>query len=141
MAYVMRNAVVKLDGTDISSQVRELSIEMAYADVSTASFGSIAETHLSGLRSDKITLQAYSSFAASGLHSLIATKFAAAGTVQIQIWPNENGAGSTTGTLNPVFTANCALLTYNPLAGAVGDAAITPLELPLSSGTISIATA
>ena len=141
MAFVLRNAVVKLDGTDVSSLVRDVSIEMAYDDVDVTSMGAIAKAFIAGLREDKITLQAYSSFGASGLHTLIGSKFQAAGTVQIQIWPNENGAGSTTGTLNPVFTANCALLTYNPLSGAVGDAAMTPLELPLSSGTISIATA
>jgi len=141
MAFVLRSAVVKIDGTDISSFVRDVSVEMTYDAVDVTSMGAVAKSFAPGLRDDKITLTAYSSFAASGLHSVVGAKFAASGTVAIQIWPNENGGGSTTGTANPVISASCRQMTYNPFAGAVGDAAMTPLELPLASGTISIATA
>jgi hypothetical protein len=141
MAFVLRSAVVKIDGTDVSTLVRDVSIEMTYDSVDVTSMGAVSKSYSPGLRDDKITLNAYSSFAASGLHSIVGSKFASSGTVSVQIWANENGAGSTTGTANPVFTASCRLMTYNPLAGAVGDAAMTPLELPLASGTISIATA
>jgi hypothetical protein len=139
MAFVLRNAVVKLDSTDVSALVRDVAVDMKADDIDTTSMGAVGHQRLAGLRDDTISLTAYSSFAAAGLHSVVYAKFAAAGTLAVSIWPNENGGGSTTGTANPNITASCPLLTYSPLSGAVGAAAMTPLNLPVS-GTISIAT-
>lgn len=140
MAFVLRNAVVKFDGTDVSNLISETTVEMVADDVDVTAMGALGKQRLAGIRDDKFTFTAFSSFAASGLHSIVYAKFAAAGTLAVVVYPNENGAGSTVGTNNPSFTGGCPLLTYTPIGGKVGDAATTPLELPVS-GTISVATA
>jgi len=135
VAFVLRNAVVKLDGTDVSNLIREVTVAMTAADVNTTSMGAGGNQHLAGIRDDSFSLTAYSDFTASGLHSIVNTKFVAAGTLQVEVYPNT----STASTTNPHFIGYAPLLSYTPIGGAVGDAAMTPLTLPVS-GTITVAT-
>ena len=135
MAYVLRNAVVQLDGTDISTSIQSVAVDMSAADVNVTAMGAGGQQHLAGIRDDKFTFTAFSAFGASTLHSIVNAKFVAAGTLEVVVYPS----GNTVGTLNPKFTGYCPLLTYNPVSGAVGDAAMTPLEMPVN-GTITVAT-
>lgn len=135
MAFILRNAYVTLDGTDVSSLVESVEVAMVYADVPVTAMGAFGEQHLPGLRNDKFTLNAFSSFGASSLDAAVQTKFAAGGTIAVIVM----AAGSTVGTLNPRYTGFAPLLTYTPVGGKVGDAAMTPLELPCN-GTIGVAT-
>ena len=135
MAYVFRNAVVQLDGTDISTSIQSVAVDMAAADVNVTAMGAGGQQHLAGIRDDKFTFTAFSSFGASTLHSVVNAKFVAAGTLEVVVYPS----GNTVGTANPKFTGYCPLLTYNPVSGAVGEAAMTPLEMPVN-GTITAAT-
>lgn len=135
MAFVIRNAVVKLDGTDVSSYVSSVSVDMAAADIDSTAMGAGGRQHMAGIRDDKFTLTAFSDFGASGLHSIVNAKFVAAGTLSVVVYPS----GSTVSSSNPSFTGYCPLLTYSPVSGNVGDAATTTLDLPVS-GTITVAT-
>jgi hypothetical protein len=135
MAYVLRNAVVQLDGTDISTSISQVEVAMTAADVNVTAMGAGGQQHLAGIRDDSFTFTAFSAFGASTLHSVVNAKFVAAGTLEVIVFPS----GSTAGTLNPKFIGYCPLLTYTPVGGAVGDAATTPLTLPVN-GTITVAT-
>lgn len=132
MAFVLRNAKVAFDGVDFSTAVREVTVECSAADVDVTAMGAGGQQHLAGIRDDKFTFTCYSDFASSGLHATLSAKFAAAGTVAVQVIP----VGSTISATNPMFAGYAPLLTYNPVSGAVGDAAMTPLEMPVN-GTIS----
>ena len=136
MAYVLRNCIVQLDGTDISTSIESVGVEMSAAEVTTTAMGAGGEQRMAGIRDDKFTFNAYSAFGASTLHSIVNAKFVAAGTLEVIVFPS----GSTAGTANPKFIGYCPLLSYNPVSGKVGDAAMTPLNLPVS-GTITVATA
>ena len=136
MAYVIRNGVVAIDGTNISGLIREVSVELSADDVDVTAMGAGGHGHLAGIRDDKFTFTAYSDFTSSGLHSVLSTKFVSAGTYEVKVTPS----GSTIGTANPMFIGYCPALSYNPISGAVGDAAMTPVEMP-ANGTITIATA
>ena len=133
---VLRNCIVGVDGNNISALVKEVSVEMSADDVDVTAMGSGGKGHLAGIRDDKFTFSAYSDFTASGLHQVFATKFVSAGTYEVKV----TASGSTIGTANPLFIGYCPALSYNPVSGAVGDAAMTPLEMP-ANGTITIATA
>lgn len=133
--YVLRNARVGIDGTDLTAWVRDVSVELSAADVDITAMGAGGRGHAAGIRDDRFTFTFYSDFAASAVHQTINSKFVAAGTVEIKVLPS----GSTVGTANPMFIGYCPLLTYNPVSGAVGDAAMTPLQLP-ANGTITAAT-
>lgn len=136
MAFVLRNAVVAIDGNNVSTSVQEVEVAMEAADVSTTAMGAGGEQHLAGIRNDKFTIKALSTFGASNINGIIGAKFIAAGTVEVKVTAN----GSTVGTSNPLYIGYCPPLTYSPIAGAVGDAASFTIELPVS-GTITEATA
>lgn len=135
-AFVLRNVIVGVDGVDLSNHVREVTVAMTAADVSTTAMGAGGEGHLAGIRADSFTFSMYSDFSASQVHATINPKFVAAGTVEVKV----TASGSTVGTTNPLFIGYCPVLSYTPVGGAVGDAAMTPLNLPVS-GTITVATA
>jgi len=135
MAFVIRNGKVGIDGTDITSLIREVSVELTADDVDVTALGAGGHGHLAGIRDDKFTFTAYSDFTASGLHSVLSSKFVSAGTYEVKVTPS----GSTIGTSNPMFIGYCPALSYNPISGAVGDAAMTPVEMP-ANGTITIST-
>ena len=133
MAFVLRNCAVAIDGVLLSSSMREVSVEMTAADVSTTAMGAGGEGHLAGIRDDSFTFNAYSDITAAGqLSATVEAKFIAAGTVEGKVAPS----GSTIGTANPMYIGYCPVLTWTPIGGAVGDAAMTPLTLPVS-GTIT----
>lgn len=136
MPYVIRNGVVAIDGVNISSLIREVSVEMSADDVDVTAMGAGGHGHLAGIRQDAFTFTAYSDFTAStGLHAVLSGKFTSAGTYEVKVTPS----GSTIGTTNPLFIGYCPALSYNPVSGAVGDAATTPVNMP-ANGTITIAT-
>ncbi len=133
MAYVIRNGIVAVDGTNISSLIREVSVELSADDVDVTAMGSGGKGHLAGIRDDRFTFTAYSDFSASGLHSILSAKFVSAGTFEVKVTPS----GSTISATNPLFIGYCPALSYNPVSGAVGDAAMTPVTMP-ANGTITI---
>jgi hypothetical protein len=132
--FVLRNCVVGIDGVDLSDHIREVGVEMSAADVSVTAMGSGGQQHLAGIRDDNFTFSAYSDFAAGKIHATINPKFVSAGTFEVKV----AASGSTIGTANPLFIGYCPALTYNPVSGGVGDAAMTPLSFPVN-GTITVA--
>ena len=133
--FVLRNAVVTVDGVDLSTNISEVNVEMSAAEVKTTAMGAGGEQRIAGIRDDKFTFTAFSNFDSGAVHATINPKFVAAGTVEVIVY----ASGNTVGTSNPKFIGSCPVLTYNPVSGAVGDAAMTPLELPVN-GTITVAT-
>lgn len=133
MAFVLRNCIIGFDGTDISNLIKEVHVDMAADDVDTTAMGAGGKGHLAGIRDDKFTFVAYSNFAASSLHSIVNGKFVAAGTIEVKV----TASGSTLSATNPLFIGYCPILSYTPVGGAVGDAAMTTLDMPVS-GTITV---
>lgn len=133
MAFVLKNVIVGFDGVDVSNLIKEVHVDMAAADVDVTAMGAGGQQHLAGIRDDKFTFTAYSNFASSSLHSIINGKFVAAGTIEVKV----TASGSTLSATNPLFIGYCPPLTYTPIGGAVGDAAITTLNMPVS-GTITV---
>ncbi len=139
MAFVLRNCAVAIDGVLLSSSMREVAVDMSAADVSTTAMGAGGEGHLAGIRDDSFTFTAYSDVTSGGtstLRAIVGAKFIAAGTVEVKVSPVSGAIG----TANPMYIGYCPILTWNPVSGAVGDAAMTPLNLPVN-GTITELTA
>lgn len=133
--FVLRNVTITIDGVDLSDHVQSVGVAMSAADVNVTAMGAGGQQHAAGIRDDSMTLTMFSDFASSKVHATINPKFAAAGTVQVVVFPNTSTVSAT----NPSFTAFCPVLTYNPVSGAVGEAAMTPITLPVN-GTITVAT-
>lgn len=123
MAIVLNNAVCSINGSTISSDVSEVSIEDSADEVDVSGFSaSQYRSFLPGLKDATITFQAYSTTA---IDSLIQPLYANGtdGTVKIR----ESTAST------KIYTMVGKVYTYSPLAGAVGEASTTPITIRNSS--------
>jgi len=134
--FVLKNAAVKFSGTtDISDHVREVTVEMNAPGVDFRGMGAAGRQIQQGLREDQFTIEAYSDFAAGQIDAVVWPLFSGGSLFLVEVWP----AGTVTSATNPKYSGTCILETYQPISGGVGDAAVTPLNLPVN-GLISRAT-
>ncbi len=131
--FVLKTAFVSVDGVDLTAHIREVGVTMAADDIDVTAMGSNGHQHLAGLRDDRFTFTCYSDFASGQVDATLQSKFAGGTTPYvIHVGPNNSTASAT----NPIYSGTFFLLTYSPVSGAVGDAAMTPLEF-VPVGTIT----
>lgn len=139
--FVIRNPNVKIAGVDLSTHIREVSVSMTAADVDTTASGSGGHERILGIRDDSFTLSAYSDFSAQQVDATIWPNFSGGSLFVVEVWANPGGTlNSPVSATNPKYWGTCILTEYSPIAGAIGDAAMTPLTLPVN-GVINRATA
>ncbi len=125
---VLTNAVVKINGTDYSSNVNQIEIAVTSDEVDTSSFSSSGwRTVTGGLKSGSTTLSFHNDYAAAGLDSALWPLLNTLATVVVL--PN----GTTAGTSNPSYTFTALVNNLTPISGSVGDLATQNLTWPVSS--------
>jgi hypothetical protein len=130
---VLTNANVTLGGTDVSSYVASVTLNISVNEVETTAFGTGAVTRVGGLQDNSVTLDMHQDYSAiEGLvYPLIGS------TTSLVIKPN----GTAVGTANPSYTTNSVLITeWTPVNGAVGELATASVTWPIS-GTVTKAVA
>jgi len=130
---VLTNANVVLGGTDVSSYVASVTLNISVNEVETTAFGAGAVTRVGGLQDNSVTLDMHQDFSAiEGLvYPLIGS------TTSLVVKPN----GTAVGTANPSYTTNSVLITeWTPVNGAVGELATASVTWPIS-GTVTKAVA
>ena len=132
---VLTNAVVKINGTDYSSNVNQVEIAVTADEIDTTAFSSTGwRTVTGGLKSGSVTLSFHNDFAASGLDSTLWSLLNTLATVVVL--PNGTAASSS----NPSYTFTALANNVTPVSGAVGDLAVQNLTWPIS-GEVTRATA
>lgn len=125
--YVIKDASVTVNGTDISELIRQVVVHREYADVDATGMRSDgAMEHLPGLRNDSFTLTAKSSFGAAGLDEVFEDLFENGTEFEIDVTPHSGDVSES----NPGFRGTAILLTYEPISGEVGSLATTELNIP-----------
>jgi hypothetical protein len=129
---VLTNANVTLGGTDVSSYVASVTLNISVNEVETTAFGSGATTRVGGLQDNSVTLDMHQDYSAiEGLvYPLIGS------TTSLVIKPN----GTAVGTANPSFSMTPLVTEWSPVNGAVGELASVSVTWPVS-GTVTKATA
>jgi hypothetical protein len=129
---VLTNSNVTLGGTDVSSYVASVTLNISVNEVETTAFGSGATTRVGGLQDNSVTLDMHQDFSAiEGLvYPLIGS------TTSLVIKPN----GTAVGTANPSYTMTPLVTEWTPVNGAVGELATASITWPVS-GTVTKATA
>jgi len=132
---VLTNAVVKINGTDYSTNVNQVEIAVSSDEIDTTSFSASGwRTVQGGLKSGSVTLSFHNDYAAAGLDS---TLFGLLNTLAtVVVLPNGTAASSS----NPSYTFTALCNSVNPISGAVGDLAVQNLTWPIS-GEVTRATA
>jgi hypothetical protein len=132
---VLTNAVVKINGTDYSSNVNQVEIAVTSDEVDTTSFSATGwRTVTGGLKSGSTTLSFHNDYAAAGIDSALWPLLNTLATVVVL--PN----GTTVGTANPSYTFTALVNNLTPVSGSVGDLAVQNLTWPVS-GEVTRATA
>jgi hypothetical protein len=129
---VLTNANVTLGGTDVSSYVASVTLNISVNEVETTAFGSGATTRVGGLQDNSVTLDLHQDFSAvEGLiYPLIGS------TTSLVVKPN----GTAVGTANPSYTMTPLVTEWTPVNGAVGELATASITWPVS-GTVTKAVA
>ena len=129
---VLTDSKITINGTDCSTNIAAVTINVTAAEVETTAFGQGAVTRVGGLQDNSVTLSMHNDYSAiEGLvYPLIGS------TAQIIVKPN----GTAVGTANPSYTMQALVTEWTPVNGAVGELNTADVTWPIS-GTITKATA
>lgn len=133
--FVMRNAALVADSINLSDHVRSVTVESTYGTVDVTAMGDTANQIALGFPSDQITVDFYQDYQAASVDATLQPRYAAGSTFMVQCW----AAGTTTSATNPKYSASCIMLSYQPIAGEVGAAAMTTVVFN-AQGAITRAT-
>lgn len=124
--FVIKDAFVSINGTTISDHCSSATVETTYDEVDFTTFTASNFREIGqGMGDATITLTVFQDFAASNIDSIFWPLAQSGGTFLVQVRPTSAAASST----NPKYEMFGRLFTYNPLAGAVGDAATTDIPI------------
>lgn len=131
---VLTNAYISVNSVVLSDHSNSVTINYEVDQIETTAFGDLGHKFTGGLQNNSIELAFMQDFAASNVEATIYPLVGTTTTVVIK--PN----GSTTGATNPSYTiTNAYLSAHTPVAGAVGELAMTTLTF--TGGTIAKAVA
>lgn len=132
---VITGRYVSLAGTDISSNLAGVSLEITADEVDSTSLGSGGWREIkSGLKAGSITLNFMQDYGAGSIDALLFPLIGTEATAVIRA-----GSG-TVSSSNPAYTATVVVTQYTPVSGQVGDLDTFDITLP-TTGAITRATA
>ncbi len=135
---VLRDCVITVDGTDFSSHVSSVTINLAKDEIDTTNFGGDGRERAHGLKDDSFELTFQQDFAANEVDSVLYPLWDDEEEFTVTVRPRV-GTGSPAAD-NPQYSATCILLEYTPLAGDVGDLSTTDVTFPAQRNGITRST-
>lgn len=131
---VLTNAVVKINGVDLSDHVASVELAQEVEEVETTAFGDSARTRTGGLANNSLSLDFHQDFASASVDDTL--NGLVGGTASFEILP----AGTAVGATNPRYTGTVLLTEWTPVSGAIGELATASVTWPIS-GAVTRATA
>ena len=135
--HVLLNPWVRVNNVDLSDHVSSVTVNLEADDVDVTASGQYARDRVKGLRDESFEVEFLQDFAASSVDATLWPLYNTAGTVFLVEAAND---GSTISATNPKYSGSCILTTYQPIAGAIGDANKTTVAFP-TKGSITRGTA
>lgn len=128
---VLTDSKVTFNGTDISTNVAAVTLNVTANEVTTTAFGSGGVTRVGGIQDNSVTLSIHNDY--SAIEGLVYPQIGS--TAQIVVKPN----GTAVGTANPSYTMQALITEWSPVNGAVGE--LNALDVTWAiSGTVTKAT-
>ena len=134
MKFVATDYNITINGTDFSSSLAAVTLDISAAEQETTAFGDTFVQRIAGLKDASISLDFHQDFGAS---SVDATLFPLLGSNATVVITPTSGTVSAT---NPSYTGVFLCTEYQPYASSVGDLATLSVSWPLADGTIARAT-
>ena len=119
---------ISIGGTDFSSSLAAVTLDISREQLETTSFGQSARTYIAGLEDASVTLSFHQDFAAGSVDEFIHSNLG--GTVACIIKPT---GGSVTSS-NPSYSFDALIVQSTPFSSNVGDLATQDLTFPVSGG-------
>ncbi len=121
---ILKSPQVSINAVDLSANVQEVEIEYGAEVVDITCSGAVAKEKLSGLIDWKATVKFAQNYDAG---SVDATLFPLVGgaAVAVAFRPTSAVKSAT----NPSYEGNALVASYPPIAGKVGDLAVTTVKL------------
>lgn len=124
--FVLKDAAVLINGTAVSDHCSSVTVESTFDEVDFTAFGASNYRELGqGMGDATITLSVFQDFAASSIDAIFWPLSQTGGTFSVEVRPTSAAASGT----NPKYSMTGRLFQFNPVAGAVGDAATTDIPI------------
>ena len=121
---VLSNAYISIGGVELSNKTNSVTLNYEVDSVETTSFGDTAHKFIGGLQNVSVEIALMQDFAAGTTEATIYPLVGTTTTVIVK------AVNSTTTTTNPAYTITSAYLAaHTPVAGAVGELAMTSITL------------
>lgn len=124
---------VTVAGTDLSSSLTSVELNLEADDKDTTTFGSGFRTRVGGLKQGTVRLNFLQDLAAG---SVEATVYPLLGTISTVVIKPTSGTVSAT---NPSYTVPCLVTSVQPISASVGDIAVQQVSW-VTSGSVVKAT-
>ncbi|MFJ9413042.1 hypothetical protein ACIRPT_02610 [Streptomyces sp. NPDC101227] len=122
--FVLKNCRVEVNGIDFSDHVSSATVHLEKDDVDTTSFSGSGREVVAGLKKEKITISFQQDFAAASVDATLWPLYNNETEFTVKVRPTSSAISAT----NPEYSATCVLLSYEPLAGKVGDLSDTSVD-------------
>lgn len=129
--FVLKNAVITIDGDDMSDHVSSVTIETTRDEVDVTAFGATNREILAGLGDATITMTVFQDFASNELDQNLWPISKSDTPVEVTVKPTSDAVSAT----NPEYSMMALLFNYSPIAGAVGEASTTDITFRNASST------
>jgi hypothetical protein len=131
--FVLKDAVVSIAGTDLSSYVQSVTLDYAVDAVAVDSMGSNGHVFQAGLQNNSVAVTFNQDFAVSpNKVAAVLDGQIGLGTTTIII----KATSAATSTTNPAYTiSNAFLAGTQPVAGSVGD--LAQMSVTFQGGTLA----
>jgi len=113
-AVLTNQLSVTVNGTDLSSHVAALTVNVTAEEADTTNFGSNYRERLLGLRDGSVTLSFHSDYTTNSVNRTLGTLFTAGANATVV-------ASGTVGGTAVSGTAVCLPVQLTPIGGAIGD--------------------
>jgi len=124
---VLTNVVVTFAGTDISSYVAAITLDLSKAEIATTAFSTAgAVTRISGLQDNSVKVDLHQDYPT--IEKLFYDAWANGTAHSMTVKPNGTAAASSA---NPQYAFNVLPLTWSPVNGAVGELATVSVTYPI----------
>jgi hypothetical protein len=132
--FVATDYDISIGGTDFTSSIASVSLDIEVDEQETTPFGSTYRTRIGGLKNASVTFDFHQDFASGSVDE---TLFSNLGTdVAVVLKPTSGAVGAD----NPTYTFNALVTQTQPFASSVGDLATLSVTWPVN-GEVTRATA
>lgn len=132
--FVATDYTITVAGTDFTSSLASVSLDIEVDEQETTPFGSTYRTRIGGLRNASTTFDFHQDFASGSVDETLWDNLG--GTVAVTIKPTSGTVSAS----NPQYSFNCLVTQTQPFASSVGDLATMSVTWPVD-GTVTRGTA